>query len=505
MKYVLGIDIGSQSLRVFLFDEKLEAVSHRSTAQYIEVERPLWATQNANLWWPAICGSIRSILGETGVDPKDILSVGCCAHMHGAVPLDKQGELLDENIQLYCDKRTYELVGRLYQDGTAEELYETAGNIPATSWFGLKIRWIRENQPKLYDAIHKVLTPKDYINFKLTGMACIDPTEASGSLLLDVATGQWSDLLIRKIGIDREKLPAIVPATAVVGEVSRQAAAETGLYPGTKVAAGSGDMPTSMYISGIHRKNVIVDLSATTGVIACHSRHPILDRRLLNIHSPVSGWIVYRSLDGSGADYRWLRDTLAAREVYEAEKAGADPYDYLSSLAEKTPAGANGLLFLPHFLGERTMGSMHSRGAFIGLHLGTELPIMTRALLEGVAFDLKRTIDVLEADNVRAEVVHHVSGAAKSPVWSQIKADIYQKPVYTLQGNEDSVLGAALLGGVAVGLFSSPAEAVDAAFSIKDIFEPNPCNKQLYEDLYHAFCQAHDALQPVYERLSIHY
>lgn len=249
----------------------------------------------------------------------------------------------------------------------------------------------------------------------------------------------------------------------------------------------------------------LVDLSATTGVIACHSRHPILDRRLLNIHSPVSGWIVYRSLDGSGADYRWLRDTLAAREVYEAEKAGADPYDYLSSLAEKTPAGANGLLFLPHFLGERTMGSMHSRGAFIGLHLGTELPIMTRALLEGVAFDLKRTIDVLEADNVRAEVVHHVSGAAKSPVWSQIKADIYQKPVYTLQGNEDSVLGAALLGGVAVGLFSSPAEAVDAAFSIKDIFEPNPCNKQLYEDLYHAFCQAHDALQPVYERLSIHY
>ncbi len=505
MKYMLGIDAGTQSIRVVLFDEALKTVAFRSTPIYIDVDRPLWATQNAELWWPTICGGIREILSETSIAPEDILSVGCCAHMHGAVPIAEDGALLEQNVQLYCDKRTSELVDRLLADSAADELYGISGNVPATNWFGLKVRWIKENQPELYDKIYKVFTPKDYINFKLTGRACIDPTEASGSMLMDAASGDWSEVLTSRIGVDIEKLPEIVSSFAVIGNISAQAAAETGLSTSTRVAGGGGDMPTSMYISGIHKKNVVIDLSATTGVIAAHSATPVADKRMLNINSPISGWVVFRSLDGSGATYRWFRDTLACEAAAEAAKAGIDPYDHLSAMAEKTPVGANGLLFLPHFLGERTMGSMQSRGAFIGLHLGTELPVMVRALLEGVAFDLKRTIDVLEANGLAADAVHHVSGASKSALWSQIKADIYQKPVYTLRGNEDSVLGAALYGGVAVGLFSSPEEAVDSTFSVGRIYEPNPLNKAVYEDMYEAFMEAHDALEPVFGRLARHY
>lgn len=505
MKYMLGIDAGTQSIRVYLFDKNLKAIAFRSTPIYIDVDRPLWATQNAELWWPTICGSIREILAETQIAPEDIVSVGCCAHMHGAVPISANGSLLEKNVQLYCDKRTSDLVNRLFEDGSAEELYGVSGNIPATNWLGLKILWIKENQPDLYKNIFKVLTPKDYINFKLTGRACIDPTEASGSMLMDAATGCWSDVITSRIGIDNEKLPDIVPSFSEIGNISKQAAEETGLSTLTKVAGGGGDMPTSMYISGIHKKNVVIDLSATTGVVAAHSISPMADRRMLNINSPISGWVVFRSLDGSGATYRWFRDTLANQAAAQAKKSGIDPYDYLSALAQETPAGANGLLFMPHFLGERTMGSMQARGSFIGLHLGTELSVMVRALLEGVAFDLKRTIDVLESNGLHADKVHHVSGAAKSAFWSQIKADIYQKPVYTLQGNEDSVLGAALFGGVAVGLFSSPEEAVDSTFNVSRIYEPNPQHKSLYEDLYQSFLEAHDALEPVFGQLSKHY
>lgn len=505
MKYMLGIDAGSQSIRVSIFNDSLQTVAFRSTPIYIDVDRPLWATQNAELWWPTICKGIRELLHETKIDPADIASIGCCAHMHGAVPIDSNGALLEKNVQLYCDKRTSELVDRLFENGLADELYGISGNIPATNWLGLKILWIKENQPDLYDKIYKVLTPKDYINFKLTGRACTDPTEASGSMLMDAATGNWSDELTSRIGVDIEKLPEIVSSFAVIGNISTQVAQETGLHPNTKVAGGGGDMPTSMYISGIHKKNVIIDLSATTGVVAAHSTHPMPDKRVLHINSPISGWIVFRSLDGSGATYRWFRDTLANEAASEAKKAGIDPYDHLSALAENVPAGANGLLFLPHFLGERTMGSMQSRGAFIGLHLGIELPVMVRALLEGVAFDLKRTIEVLETNGLHADKVHHVSGASKSALWSQIKADIYQKPVYTLQGNEDSVLGAALYGGVSVGMFSSPEEAVDSSFSIGRIYEPRQQNKGIYEDLYGAFIEAHDALEPVFGRLSRHY
>ena len=503
MQYFMGIDVGTQSIRVSLFDENLSVAAFNSTPQFINVSAPGRATQNPDFWWDAVCSGISSLIKRSNINPADIVSVGCCAHMHGVVPVDKNGEVLDKNAQLYCDKRTDRLVEMYRASNYTDEIHKITGNVPASNWQGLKIKWLKENSPRVYEAAYKFLTPKDFINFKLTDNFYTDPSEASGTMAMDASNDNWRKDLFNLLDIDGEKMPDIAPSFSVIGKISEQTASKTGLNTETSVAAGAGDMPTSMYLCGIYKGNIFIDQSATTGVIAGYSDSPVFDKRLQNLRCPNSGWIVFRSTDGSGATLRWLKDNVAAEKTAEAEKNGINAYDFLTAEALKTSPGAENLIFLPHFLGERSMGSMRARGAFLGLDLNTSLPQMSRAVLEGVAFELKRSIDALEDNNLIGEAVYHISGGAKSPAWSQIKADIYNKPVYTLKGSEDSVLGAALIGAVAAGYFSSPEEAAERVFALSDAYYPNPENKSVYEDLYQIFCGFHDAVEPVYEKMNV--
>lgn len=501
MKYIIGTDVGTQSIKVQLYDQNLKLVAQTNTPQYVDTPKPMWATQKADAWWTIVKDSIGKVLKEAGISGEDVAAFGCCAHMHGAVPVKMDGTVVEEDVQLYCDKRGSK-IAEDFAAGLSDEIYQHSANAPIASWHGVKIRWLKDNRPEVYEAADKFLTPKDFINFKMTGKACIDPSEASGTFAMDCETDEWSDQLIQFLGIDKAKLPEIKKAYEVIGTVSEKAAAETGLSTKTSVITGGGDMLSMLYVSGMNKLGSVVDITGTGATIQAYTSKPVMDKRIMNLRHVLDGWVPFGNIDSAGGAFRWLRDNLAKEETKIAHENGKDEYAYLCELAEQIPAGADGLYFLPYLMGERTMGSADSRGCFIGLSLEKNLAHMVRALLEGVAFEFKRTLDIFEANGEKVKLVYHSGGAAKGDTWNQIKADIYNVPIYTLEADEGGVLGVALMSAVAMGFVDDLEKGADSLLKVKKIYQPNQANRELYDKAYKVFCELHDVLQPSFKHMA---
>lgn len=500
-KYIIGMDIGTQSTKVHLYDEKLELVAIAVREQFVDTPKPMWMTQKASGWWTRLVESVKEVMATANITGEDVAAFGCCAHMHGAVPVKMDGTVVQDDIQLYSDKRGGYLADQISEQMT-DELFNISANMPIPSWHGIKIKWLKENEPAVYEQADKFLTPKDFINFKLTGRACIDYSEGTGVFAMDWKTGKWSDELIKLLDIDKEKLPEIQKSYEIVGKVSAQAAAETGLSTNTVVITGGGDMFSMLYVSGLHRKGSAVDITGTGGVISGYTETPVMDKRIMNLHHVLDGWVPFGNIDAAGVSFRFLRDVLCKKERDEAREKGIDDYAYLCQIAEKIPAGSDGLYFLPYLMGERTMGSADSRGCYIGMSMDKEIGHFIRALLEGVAFEFKRTLDIFEEHGNDIQAVYHVGGGAKGDLWNQIKADIYEKPIYTLQTDEGGVLGVALMASYAVGLIDDLVAKAEEVVKIRKIYEPNQNNFGVYREMKDAFTELHDTLQKPFKHMA---
>ncbi|MEG1524689.1 MAG: FGGY family carbohydrate kinase [Clostridia bacterium] len=494
-KYMIGIDIGTQSIRVQMYDQDANCIAKYAMAQYMDTPQPAWATEKASVWWAATKDGIRAVVKESGVNAEEIVSIGCDAVMHSPVPITADGTIVEDHVQLYCDKRGAQIADAINASKEQRIAYDLTANVATSNWQGIKIRWIKDHQPEVYDQTYKFLTGKDYINFMLTGEACIDFSEGTGTYCMDRKRLDWSDEMLCIVGIDREKLPRPCKAYDVIGRLRKPIADELGLSTKTVVVCGAGDMMASLFVSGLAAKGSVSDCTGTGSVLCYYSDEPILDPRIMNLRHALDGWVAFGCVDSSGGAFRWLRDTIAKQESAYAREQGLDEYAYLSELAKDTPAGADGLLFFPYLMGERTMGSADSRGSFIGLNVGTGIGHMVRSVLEGIAFEHKRTLDLFEGSGKHINSVYHTGGAAKGALWNQIKADIYQKPVYTLRFDEGGVLGSALLGGVGAGLFPNPETAAKMVLIVKDEYLPDVTKAHQYSELFHAFCETHDALQ----------
>lgn len=500
-KYIIGMDIGTQSTKVHLYDEKLELVATAVREQFVDTPKPMWMTQKASGWWTRLVESVKEVMATANITGEDVAAFGCCAHMHGAVPVKMDGTVVQDDIQLYSDKRGGYLADQISEQMT-DELFNISANMPIPSWHGIKIKWLKENEPTVYEQADKFLTPKDFINFKLTGRACIDYSEGTGVFAMDWKTGKWSDELIKLLDIDKEKLPEIQKSYEIVGKVSAQAAAETGLSTNTVVITGGGDMFSMLYVSGLHRKGSAVDITGTGGVISGYTETPVMDKRIMNLHHVLDGWVPFGNIDAAGVSFRFLRDVLCKKERDEAREKGIDDYAYLCQIAEKIPAGSDGLYFLPYLMGERTMGSADSRGCYIGMSMDKEIGHFIRALLEGVAFEFKRTLDIFEEHGNDIQAVYHVGGGAKGDLWNQIKADIYEKPIYTLQTDEGGVLGVALMASYAVGLIDDLVAKAEEVVKIRKIYEPNQNNFGVYREMKDTFTELHDTLQKPFKHMA---
>lgn len=500
-QYLMGLNIGTQSIRVQIYDERLSCVAAVSTPQFVETPCPGWSTQSASGWWEILRKDIPKALAQAGLKGEQIYSVGCTAHMHGVVPVGREGKLLMEQIQIYSDKRGASIAEYYKHHEHVREFHQITGNVPLSNWFGIKIRWLKEHMREIYEDTRWFLTPSAFINYWLTGEAYMDPSEGSGSFLMDWRTDCWSDRMLEVMKIDREKLPEIVPSGQMIGRISGKAAEETGLSETTRVYCGGGDMLHGLYISGLHKEGNLVDSTGTGSVLCSYNRQPLLDTRVMNLRNVLDGFVTFGENDASGVAFRWLRDVLAKKEKEEAAVRNISGYDYLSSQASNVCPGSDGLFFLPYLMGERTTGTPASRGCFIGLNLGTELSHMVRAVLEGVAFDNRMTLDIFKKHGVRTRQIFLICGGARGELWNQIKADIYGMPVYTLMAEECEALGAALLGSVDAGWFDSLEDAAGAVLKKKKEYVPDTERMKIYNEYYEAFKELHNVLQPSFEKI----
>ena len=465
--YWMGIDVGTGGTRALLVDAS-GTVKAAFTAPHEEMrmDQPLWAEQRPENWWDAARIAIRGVLAEARVAGADVKGVGLSGQMHGLTLLDAAGQIVRPAL-IWCDQRSQPQVDYANSTAGRDFILQQTANPMLTGFTLPKLLWVRDHEPAQYARIRRVLLPKDYLRFELTGEYASDVSDASGTGIFDVVKRQWAFPLADKLGVDRALWPSICESSDVSGYVTAKAAAQTGLAPGTPVAGGAGDQAASAAGNGIVEPGIVSCTIGTSGVVFAHLPKPEYDPRgriHTFCHSVRHAWHVMGVTQGAGLSLQWFRNTLAP---------GAS-YDALTAEAATSPAGAQGLYWLPYLMGERTPHlDAVARGGWIGLTAKHTRADMLRALLEGVAYSQMDCLEIIEGIGSPVTSVRLSGGGARSAFWRQMFADIFGKPVVTLESQEGSAYGAALLGMVATGAFSSLPEACAATIRQMDVVEPS--------------------------------
>ncbi len=497
----MAVDIGTGSTRAALITGEGRLLAQASQEYPLDTPAPGWAEQDPRIWWRCTVETIRRVLDESEITPRRIACVGIDSQMHATIPLDASGDVLVPAVQIWCDKRAAGIVETFRSAPDAPKWSAQAANPPTTSWWGFKIKWLQEQHPDVYARTWKFTTGAAFAVHRLTGALVMSRSEASGSFCMDTRSGDWSPGLIERLGLDLAKLPPIAPATSLAGHVTPEAARLTGLAAGTPVAVGAADFPTTLLAAGVIAPGDAVDISGTSCLMALLASQPATDPRLMNLRHETDGWVSYGVVEAGGGSLRWFRDLCCGQEIAEAREAGRNVYDVLTEPAGRVAPGAGGLLFFPYLLGERTMGSPHSRGVFFGLTPNSDRPTMTRAILEGITFELRRVLRTAERAGAPVGKVRVIGGGAANAVWNQIRADIYGKTVVQYAANEGGILGTVMLAGLAVGFWPDAQAAVNALTSIDTEYEPDAGRAAGYDALYEEFTRLHDLFIPSFERL----
>ena len=495
----LGIDVGTEGTKVALFDVHGRVIRDSYEEYELICPRPGWAEQDPGTWWRAAVRNIKAVLESSKVDSEDVAGIGVCGQMHAPVPIDKDGDLLYRSPSLWCDKRNAPQCERLKAKLDENRLLKVSGNPITPPWTGLKILWMKENVPQIYEKTYKFLVPKDYLVYKLTGMTSIDWSEASGTFLFDVEKENWSEEMAQQLEVDLDKLPDIYASHEVVGEVTPEAANVTGLRAGTPVISGGGDFLCTLLGAGVTSRGRAADISGTASIVAFYSEKPLIDRRIMNLHHVVHGWIAFGIVEGGLL--RWFRDEFGHVERQEAKKKGVSPYKIMDSEAEAILPGAGGLILIPYFIGERTLGSPYARGVLFGLTLAHQRGHVIRTLMEGITFALRQTVEITEELGLKTEAFRLIGGGAVSPLWRRIKADIYGKPALVLSTYQGGVLGAAVLAMMGTNAIRDASSAIDEIVSVREVCKPIQKNHEKYSKLYNMYKKLHDSMQPFYDEL----
>ncbi len=455
MPYLLGLDISTTGAKALLIDERGGVVASHTTPQPISSPKPLWSEQNPSDWWNGMVASIRAVLEQTGA-AEAIGAIGLTGQMHGLVCLDAQGEVLRPAI-LWNDQRTQAECDAITATIGAERLIRLTGNRALTGFTAPKILWVRNHEPEVYARIAHILLPKDYIRFRLTGDYATDMAGAAGTLLMDVANRRWSTEVLDALGIPLAWMPETHEGPEVTGVVSQAGAAETGLRAGTPVVGGGGDQSAQAVGVGAVRPGVVALTVGTSGVVfaplGSYAYEP--EGRLHAFCHAVPGqWHFMGVMLSAAGSLQWYRDALAPEVSFDA----------LTAEAEAAPPGSDGLQFLPYLTGERTPHpDPLARGAFIGLTARHTRAHMTRAVLEGVAFGLRDSFELIKQSEAGREIreVRVSGGGARSSLWRQILADVLGVPLVSVEALEGAAYGAALLAGVGAGVWPDVQTATE--------------------------------------------
>jgi xylulokinase len=499
MRYLIGLDVGTSGAKALLCDEAGRVIA-AATAEYpIFTPFPLWSEQRPEDWWQGAQQAVREVLASAGVSGADVAGIGLTGQMHGAVFLDASGAVIRPAL-LWNDQRTAAECAEITERVGAARLIELAGNPALTGFQAPKILWLRNHEPEHYARVAQVLLPKDYIRLMLTGVRAADASDAAGTLLLDLRARDWSDEILERLEIPRAWLPKVYEGPEVTGGLLPDVAASLGLPAGLPVAAGGGDNAAAAIGTGIVRAGVVSSSIGTSGVLFAHADTIALDPqgRLHTFCHDVPGQYHLMAVTlSAGGSFQWLRNTL------RAAGAGDLSYDELTRQAAAVPVGAEGLLFLPYLSGERTPHlDPLARGAFVGLTARHGVAHMARAVMEGVTFSLRDGLEIMRGLGLRIEQIRATGGGGKSPMWRQMQADVYGAEVATLAAEEGPAYGAALLAGVAAGVFADVYEAVDRCVAVTGTTAPNAADVAAYERVYAVYRDTYGALRDTMHRLA---
>ena len=477
---ILAIDVGTSGVRAMLFDAT-GAVLAKSYEEFSSIfPSPSWVEQEAQTWWTTTCAVISRVIKAGPYPPADIAGVSVTNQRETVVPIDEDGRPIRRAI-VWQDRRTVPECDLIRQTVPVQEIYNIAGLTIDPYFTAPKILWIKRHEPDVFSATHKFLLVHDFVIFRLTGRTVTDYSNASRTMLFDIANARWSDRILDALEIPREKLPDLVKSGQVVGEITEAAAKQTGLATGTPVVAGGGDQQCAALGVGVTREGMTKATTGTGTFMLAYSNSPRLDpeRRLLCSRHVVDGaFVVEASMFTTGSALRWFRDNLGVEERATAEKHGLDPYDVLAKEAASIPPGSEGVIHIPHFVGAGApYWNPHARGVFAGLALGHTRPHLVRAILEGVSYELRTNLEVMRSLGLDVSEMRVTGGAARSEVWMQIQADVLGIPVVRTQIEEATALGAS----TGVGIFKSMNEAAEEMVRIRPPLIPRPENREVYD------------------------
>ena len=503
MAYLMGIDVGTTGSKTLLISESGDVIASAMVEYPMYTPHPLWAEQDPADWWRATVESIQKVLA--GADASEVKGLGLTGQMHGLVLLDKSGSVLRPCI-MWNDQRTGPQCSAITEKLGFDRLIEWTANPVLPGFTAPKIVWVRENEPQVYARAARVLLPKDFIRYRLTGEFATDKAGASGTSLFNVVKRTWSHQMVEALDIPVEWLSSPYEGPEVTGAVTSQVAELTGLPEGLPVIAGGGDQAAQAVGTGIVRQGLVSATLGTSGVVFAHTDEAQVDPRgrLHSFCHAVPGkWHVMGVMLSAGGSFRWFRDTLGRLEKAAAGLTGRDPYEYLTAEAARAPVGSEGLIFLPYLTGERTpYPDPNARGAFSGLTVRHDKPHLVRAVLEGVAYGLRDSLELVRDFGLEIEQVRASGGGARSKVWRQILANVFATELVTINVTEGAAYGAALLAGVGVGVYSTVEEACEATIRVVTSTEPKSEDVDLYDAYYPVYRSLYGALKPSFDTVA---
>lgn len=500
----MGVDVGTGGTRALLLNHAGEVMASASaTHAPISMPQPLWAEQDARDWWRAAQQAIGAALRQAKIEGGEVAAVGLTGQMHGVVLLDAAGEVLGPSL-IWCDQRTQPQVEELNRRAGPERVLGYIANPLLTGFSAPKILWEQQHRPEEFRRARKFLLPKDYVRYRLTGDFASDVSDASGTGLFDVLARRWSEPMLAALELKPEFVPRVFESTAVTGTISAAAAATTGLLAGTPVVAGGGDQAAGAVGNGIVAAGLASATLGSSGVLFAATDRPLADARgriHTFCHAVPGEWHVMGVTQAAGLSLRWVRDQLGEREM-QREAEGVDAYEALCQLAEQAPAGSDGLFFLPYLMGERAPHlDPQARGGWIGLTASHTRAHLVRAVLEGVAYSLRDSLEIFRELGIPVSEIRLSGGGARGRLWPQIQADIYHARCVRLASQEGAAYGAALLAMMGSGAYADLRAACQHCLRVVTRLEPEPARAALYDAGYALYRELYPRLQGWYPRL----
>ncbi len=506
MDVFLGIDIGTSGTKVLAINRDGEILAQAIREYPCHHPRPLWSEQDPEDWWQGTCEAVQDVVGQGKFEGGAVRAIGLSGQMHGSVFLDERDQVIRRAL-LWNDQRTTNECEEIERRaGGRDALIRMVANPAMTGFTAPKILWLRNHEPENFARTRHVLLPKDFIRLRLTGEFATDVSDASGMLLLDVRRRDWSSEILAALDLDRSLFAECFESHQPTGQLRKEVAVQLGLTTDCLVVGGAGDCAAGAVGNGIVRSGLASTSLGTSGVVFVHSDEVRIDpqgRVHTFCHAVDGAWHMMGVSLSAGGTLQWFRDQLCPELAEACRSQGSSAYDMLTKEAQSVPPGAEGLVCLPYLAGERTPhADPDARGCLIGLTLAHSRGHVSRAIMEGVTFALRDSMEIFAELGTPIEEIRASGGGAKSEFWRQMQADIFGRAVTTINAEEGPAYGVALLASVGAGAHRTIQQACDTAIRVVAQRETQAENREAYDAAYQSFRELYPALAPLFPRLS---